>query len=217
MSDDDKIKSLQSRSMQRYIDARIGSAPPNQFNTWAFVREERELMDANNFPALDDLDATWELISSEYGGIVERSADERIAETPLGAFLYYIDCGLYPPPEILLSVQNCFESFLNSGGKYELEDVFFDSDRKKGIGNYAAQKAQYWRYEHLFMCEQGEQRKSTVDSTYKKKSLTENAEYLFDLLGIDDVADIDNFLRGYRRWKKRNGTVVKKNHMKTDT
>jgi hypothetical protein len=183
----------------------------SRYNTWDHVREKRKKIEMQKFPALDYMEEGWQLLSDLNDGILKRDDDERMAGSPLGAFLYCVDLGFYPPPEILLAIQDCFEFYFDSNGKYDLEDIFFNCDKKKGIGNYSAQQAQGWLYQQLYMCEQGERRKSVIDSSYKKKPLADSAESLFDLFNIDDVTDVDNFLRGYRRWKKRNG-IIKKNH-----
>lgn len=172
----------------------------NKHNSWDSVRETREqLTKSEDYPFLDGLEQTWKIIQQDYGSIIKRDDDEGSAETPLNSFMYLVEMGFYPPPEVLLEIFNCFNLYYMAQGSLELEDVFFGK-RKKGIGNHAAQKSQDWIYQHLWMNEQMESIPSIKPKAIKSISLI--ASEMLDHFKLDEL-DLDSFLRGYRRWKSR--------------
>lgn len=166
-------------------------------NTWEFVRQQRRRLTVTEtqHPFLEGLEHTWQKISSDYGQLFQREEDEKFASTPLKALGCLVDMGFYPPPEILLSILACFELYYSSGGEIELEDVFF-GPRKRGVGNNAAALGHDSVYSHFHF------RHSFLEKDNEKQSLAEQAEEMFTFFNLSDV-DIDNFLRGYRRWKER--------------
>jgi hypothetical protein len=181
------------------MDKGEGEMSSNRFNTWGYVREERGRIETHNYPVLESLEETWGGISADYGSLITRDDDERTAETPLNAFLFLIDSGFYPPPEILLAVAQCFEHYQGCAGDVDLEDVFF-GERKKGVGNYAARKSRDFLYRYLWFLETLECMPGKKD--LPKKPLAELADGMFQHFKISEY-DVDSFLRSYRRWKKR--------------
>lgn len=116
-----------------------------QTEAWSRVRHYRErLKDCQNYPVLDGLESSWEVLDSVYDGVVKRADDERVSSTPLSAFFYYVDMGFYPPPEILLALNESYRNYMNAGGNLSLEDVFFGRPKRKA-GNYARREASSFR------------------------------------------------------------------------
>ena len=121
---------------------------------------------------------------------------------PLGVFLYMVDMGFYPPPEILITVADCFQNYLDHNGCIELEEAFFPPTGKR-VRNYAHQKAKGSLYLHFHMTAAMEKRKEEVQKISPKKNLEAIADEFLGKFGIQDAIDVDTFLRNYRRWRKK--------------
>lgn len=179
-------------------------------NSWDHVRNLRKLFeDCENYPVLHSLELSWEELESSYNNqewpdLIKRDADEGISETPLEAFMYYIEMGFYPSPEIMLSIIDAFNMYFAGAGKHTLEDVFFGKE-KKWIGNHAAVRAKDNLYErfHFYI----DLKSHGVDKLgNKKKSMEDMAADFFESMlspKLTENIDIDTFLRNYRRWKVR--------------
>ena len=69
--------------------------------------------------------------------IIKRGeALKNIANSPLTTFFYFIDMGFYPPPELLLTLSECWTSYEAGGGHTSLEQAFLGRSPQKS-GNYA--------------------------------------------------------------------------------
>ena len=104
---------------------------------WRDYLHEHELEDR---PILNSINAQWYALMDttgmtevEYG----RGKGLRfISGSPLGALFYFVDMGIYPPPELLLGLHDAWTRYMGSGGRISMEDAFFGPS-KKGGGNYA--------------------------------------------------------------------------------
>ena len=124
----------------------------------------------------------------------------------------------YPPPEILLVINDQYNHYLENGGSVSLEEAFFGNP--KGRGAYAARRskhsdslyAAFFKAHKLYKSQasQGEflsfiaSRKHL--GTLLDGMLVDGKEVISNpLYGITKREDFDleSFLRGYRRWKKR--------------
>lgn len=156
---------------------------------------------ASEFPVLDGLGCTWKLVESEqtFNGepCIERGADmERVARSPLAALFYMVDMGFYPPPELLLTLLDCWDSYMGSGGRMSLDEAFLGRPVQKS-GNYAKQSsARFARFMRRM--------------EYQKligagKSPTEAAEAVSELIGGRiEPESILREMRKPRRAGKRN-------------
>lgn len=182
----------------------------NQNNTWEVVRANRaKLLNSEDFPVLDGLESSWQHLEDFYNSdagqtIIDRREDERLAESPLKAFTYYIELGFYPPPEIMLAVNDCFSVYNMCCGEIELEEAFFGA-RPKGKGNQAKRSTKGSLFKQFYF-HVGFERVKEKNKNLPPKSLAKIAEEFWDndFLGESegDPPDIDSFLRGYRRWKE---------------
>lgn len=99
--------------------------------------------------ALGTLVNAWEVLHQEFDPDnlwnIERGAQiRRVSGTPLGALTYFLDMGLYPPPELLLTLADCWRTYIENSGKITLDDAFLGKP-KKSSGNYAKQKRTKFR------------------------------------------------------------------------
>jgi hypothetical protein len=190
-------------------------------NTWERVREIRENLISSK-TVLSEMEDDWQLITQSAAMNLKLDEpldpkdplgmrdDEKTSSTPLNAFRYFLDIGLFPPPEILLAIAECFERYFQAEGQLELEEVFFARPRKKRIGNNSAQEARYRLYkafcfshslEHL---EKSHQLKKTGDDTVAEShqvALEPTAEKFLRERGLLDL-EVDSFLRGFYRWRQ---------------
>ena len=146
-----------------------------------------------NYPTLDGLEHSWNLLESDYNqdmpNLIEREKEKY--SSPLSSFMCMVDMGFYPPPEVMLSILDCFQNYENMKGKVSLEEVFFGK-KERGIGNYAARKA---RTEVLSFLD------FNITCNHENKSQYEIAEYVISHLRLED--EPDSLLRQYRRYKKK--------------
>lgn len=144
-------------------------------------------------------------------GLGERRNPKKIAATAVEIFQHYLEMGFIPPPEILLTISDMFKTYFASDGALSLEDVFFGKV-KRGVGNYAARKDsdRLYRDFNFFL---SFKKFSFADQSMTKKAelffldREKDRERLFAIVNVtykqSELPDIDNFLRQYRRWKKR--------------
>lgn len=91
--------------------------------------------------AWDELDSLYQINGEP---IMKRGSDCRAADTPLATLSYYVDMGFYPPPELLLALNDAWQRYITAGGQMTLEEAFF-GPAKKGSGNYAKRKHRRFR------------------------------------------------------------------------
>lgn len=166
-----------------------------------------------DYPVLDGLAASWEVLSEFYGKrsdfpgidddgpLIERYGDS-YSGSPLEAFLFCVEMGFYPPPELVLAVADGFRHYMDAAGDKSLDMAFFGEEHKKKsslsfqakrLGEY---RAFHWFYiANLVRAEQGE---------VEQLSQEELAEDFLksELRPPTHGEDIETFLRGYRRWKE---------------
>jgi len=114
------------------------------------VRTAREVLDnCEGKPVLEELEHAWKLLELEYGTIevfgreqkvVDRASIETFADNRLAALMFSIDCGFYPPPELLMGLWFLWDEYLDAGGSKTLEEVFIGKPKRK-VGNYAGQRS----------------------------------------------------------------------------
>lgn len=97
----------------------------------------QELADSEDYPVLSSLEYLWSVIEPEQR-VVDRK-DVRVADSPLAALMYFIECGFYPPPELLLGLLDTWEAYMGMGGDIDLEEAFFGKPIRKA-GNYSKRK-----------------------------------------------------------------------------
>jgi hypothetical protein len=103
---------------------------------WAAVIKNRNaLRDCENFPILASLEDSWEVLNEFYGGIIRRADEECAAKTPFEALVFHVEMGFYPPPELLLSLLDAYQTYLDAAGKLTLEEVLFERPKRKAGGH----------------------------------------------------------------------------------
>lgn len=191
-------------------------------NTWERVREIREDL-LSNKTVLSEMENSWQLItrssamSLKLDGPIDPNDpigmrdDEKTSSTPLNAFRYFLDIGLFPPPEILLAIAECFERYFQAEGQLELEEVFFSRPRKQRIGNNSAQEARDRLYEsfdltysldYLAKSYQLKKAGDAAGTASLQIALEHSAENFLRERGLHDL-DVASFLRGFYRWQKK--------------
>jgi hypothetical protein len=201
----------------------------NNQNNWNEVKEVRKNFvreDVDKYPYFSGFNYAWDVLcQTVYSGglfdmidpIATRDADEKLNSTPFEAFRHYMGMGTYPPPELLVWLNDAFTTYLMGTGKLELEEVLFGKP-KPSIGNFASRnmKGNDWLYERFYFHISYEAN-TTKHGKTESSTLVEMAEKLFikveqQVNSLDDGStnkfnrpDIETFLRGYRRWKTYNG------------
>lgn len=133
-------KRISAESKARFWRAIVGD-PPGHLDLWVRVHYWRErLKNCGDYPVLSALESAWEHIDSTHGRVMNRQGDKSYGENPFDAFFFWIDAGFYPPPELLLALQDAFAVYEASRGEISLEETFFGPPKRKA-GGFARQKA----------------------------------------------------------------------------
>ena len=122
-------------------------------------------------------------------------------DNPFECFHAYIAMDLVPPPEILICVNKCIGEYLKLGGKISLDQAFF-RDVHKVKTSYSKQKFdEGFNSKYALFRRWIEVRKNKTEAV--GESLYKSAERYLLEVHEDRVSDIDNFLKGFKRWKAR--------------
>lgn len=190
----------------------------NYFNTFEYLKKEiEEQKDYENYPVRSDLEGQYQAIEA-FHGLPVRSSLEDGEMTPLEQFTYLIDCGLYPPPEVMFAVRECFEYHRVAAGRLSLDDVFLEPG-SRGKGTQAKQNARtlemdvfHLLFERAKNRAKNESKKIPTRAEFAELYLNKNPKiqsiYIDDEGNIvgqpsDENTDVDTFLRKYRRWLKK--------------
>ena len=89
-------------------------------------------------PSLNRLENAWAHCASQcdWPAFRDRENADKMAKAPLSALFGYVSVGLFPPPELLLALNDAYESYLGAGGEKTLEEAFFGPVKKRA-GNYS--------------------------------------------------------------------------------
>ena len=106
---------------------------------WERAEEWRErLGDCENYPFLSALKESWEILQEGQPEFMKKLHRSRASDNPITAVMFFIGSGEYPAPELLLTMLDCYNEYLNEEG--DLERIFFGRPKQK-VGNYARQEA----------------------------------------------------------------------------
>jgi len=113
---------------------------------WARIEAARDRLQAAgpDDPIMADFRAAWAQLPERDRKMAEtlfRPARKRTdATAPLNLLFHCIDVGLYPPPEVLLALHQCWRDYLDGAGKVTLETAFIGRPRQR-VGSFAARSA----------------------------------------------------------------------------
>lgn len=168
----------------------------NYYNTWSFVRKFQDDLKNTKNPFIEGLEHSWQVLSEDYNDGFSTALRDNVSDfaaTPLEALVEAVELGYYPSPEVLVAVCRAVDKYMSHRGELELEDVFF-GDKVRSKGNYSGRIGHDSLYRMLWY-------RRTLESN-KDKSISAIAENLFAEFRVETM-DVDNFIRGYRRWKAR--------------
>jgi hypothetical protein len=168
----------------------------------------RELLlaayESNHGYIMESFEDDWKKLEKKYEVI---NRNEHVGRDPLASFMYYVDGGFYPPPEILQCLEKCFRKYWDESGKYSLDEIFFGQKHKRW------DNPSYWRsldhkysFFDSFWVRGRESPKVKVSFKNNEDAAEDflNSPFGHELKGTD----VDTFLRGYRRWKLKLQGVI---------
>ena len=135
--------------------------------------------------ALDQLEVIWKKIANDFAPY---HRDIKAAEDPISEFSYYVEMGKYPPPNIMVDINEGFLNYFEANGNISLDESFFESKHKK-------YKSLSFKQEHLLRYIDFEW--YLYENSFE--NLEDAAESFINKNKIK--TDQDTFLRNYRRWK----------------
>lgn len=155
-----------------------------------------------DIPELFLLEKSWQSLAQESPYTKMEQDREAKYENPFFLFMSFVKGGVYPPPEIMLSLLQCFRLYMDCGGEKSLDEIFFGKPHKK-----KSSKAFEWhqidKYIVFGINFHSKNIPPGTDLNLKGKSLVERAEIYLKWNNKNDTeTDPESFLRGYRRWRK---------------
>ena len=192
-----------------------------EFKEWKKkARQYRE----NEISNSSNVNRSWEE-GNFYGATFPREYYVDDFDSPLESLAdTTIDKDILPPPEIIQIIANQFRYYMMKGGEISLEEAFFGSS--VGRGSYAYRKHHqnglYEDFDRYLGSEADDfgPEKDCIDKSKhgpKKVSQEDVLEHLLStpryfgdvqtnpFYGLEEGADfnVESFLRGFRRWKKK--------------
>lgn len=149
------------------------------------VKEGYIEMNEKQKKALDQLEVAWKKIEEDFAPF---HRDIKAAEDPISEFSYYVEMGKYPPPNIMVDLNEGFLNYFEAKGTKSLDESFFESKHKKF-------KSLSFKQEHLLRYVDFEW--YLYENSFE--TLEDAAESFIFKNKIEK--DQDTFLRNYRRWK----------------
>jgi hypothetical protein len=166
------------------------------YNSWEYVDNIRDRMieEASKNTEYFDMECTWDRINQSDDYQIDRL--EKSASTPLDDFMYTSEFEMYPKPEIIIFLYNCFNRYFYMRGEESLEDIFFGKSNK-GIGNQAAKKHRREAVVHLARLISLEEIGMGFSKSDKKRTDLAVAEEVIEQMKLS--IDPESLLRKYRR------------------
>lgn len=197
-----KDELLQLLNSEAYLDTRLD-------NTNAKADLYRSALEAsyeNDFPdQLSNLERIWKRIETDSIFSKENRGKPPFL-SPILNFRFSMMMGIYPPPEILLCILNCFDRYLEKEGHISLDEAFFGRKYTKkssqaflgGKSNMYTMFKEFYVKTH-FCCED---LKGKSEVELAKRFIKNHPKLKLKKVGIDDY-DPETFLHGYRRWLRK--------------
>ena len=181
----------------------------HQKNNWEFLSKVYE--DYQNFPGtyrplrlLNDVYKNMYPNSEQ--ALVGRGGEARIGNSsPLETLTLLVGSGVYPPPELLIWLDECFSYYFDAEGDVSLEHIFFGREKPR-IGNASRRSARTSFYSGFSSVIRVEEYKAQMEGR-TVRSMSELAEeYLNSHWSAlkhlkDKELDSESFLRSWRRWQ----------------
>ncbi|KPW00537.1 MULTISPECIES: hypothetical protein [unclassified Pseudoalteromonas] len=150
-----------------------------------------------NEQTINELEEAWEYLNKHFYSELNLERDRPlVSEDPLGKLAYFMELGIYPPPELLLKISEIYEVYMLQAGKVDLEESFYGKPIK-GIGNFSGREAKKQDVKFLEMTLSME----AISNEKKKRSQYEVAEEYLRAKGSDE--DPEHLLRKLRRYRNK--------------
>jgi hypothetical protein len=183
---------------------------PDELNNSSYCQAIFDDIKSGEDHYLNHLESQYQAVISQldldtYSGLIGRGSSIGFGnktKNVLDVLHEMLSYGLYPPPELLLCISDCYTAYLNAEGKVNLEALLTRVKPRKGKGNYAkrgAIKLNYEYFEEVFNISVGA---SYPDGTVIYENQTQAAEDYLRSIGRDDT-DPESFLRAWRAWRGR--------------
>jgi hypothetical protein len=167
-------------------------------NTWEYVDPIREEMIEEANSEYFNMEHVWQRINDSEEYQIDRHS--KLSTTPLDDFLHSSEAEMYPKPEIIIFLSDCFNRYFEMEGKESLEDIFFGK-KKRGVGNHSAQKSRDKAIYHLSLSKALEEIEIKFSKPNEnKRTDLELAEELVEKMKLK--IDPESLSRKYRRYVK---------------
>lgn len=186
-------------------------------NSWRWVDRVLDDIetDTEKYPWKVFMEELWQRNCSEknrdkLSAVIPDRREIRFETSPVESLQFWRSLPSYPPPEVLMAIEDAFAVYFRAEGRLSLEEVFF-GPVKKGVGNYAARKAaenqDYATFDHYvesfpyrYPELKGASQIAMLEKFFEHKRLISKN---FEDSEADMNIDLDSFMKGYRRWRKR--------------
>lgn len=178
-----------------FVDLRELEMTPNTIEYSSKYQEAtKAAYELDDYPVLAMLETTWKSIEEDSPLLgIERERLKSNYDSPLSCFMFNVDTGHYPPPEIMLSLLHCFQLYFAHGGEKSLDEIFFGRPHKKKSSDAFTDFTDKKYATFHFFYESA--------TRLNGKSMTDKAEEFLRCSPFsNENIDPESFLRGYRRY-----------------
>ncbi|MEW4534777.1 hypothetical protein [Vibrio paracholerae] len=150
--------------------------------------------------AISSLNEAWEFLLDEfYTDFEHQLTSTTFGNDLLGALTFCLEAGIYPPPQLLLSIAENYEIYMASKGELSLEEVFYGRPERSS-GNYSSRSnkqsdVRFLDVELMF-------HESQFDHRPKRSKIEIAEEHLIRQGSEKDPESLLRKLRRYRASKK---------------
>lgn len=174
---------------------------PNSNEFTNFYREIcKSAYAVDDYPTYAGLEFTWKKIEKEFS-LLKDDRENNKFDSPLSYFMYMVEGGFYPPPEVMLALLNCFENYYQHKGKKSLDECFFGRKHKSksSPAYYKSLESKYTLFHSLWASKKIRKNGQSLQSLEKLAEDFLSTPFAVQHKGVD----VDTFLKGYQRAKKK--------------
>ncbi len=170
----------------------------------AFKKFVTESATRNPLGSAANMEGLWSKLTNESLDYAETRVNG-LSQTPVEIFVRFVSNGLYPSPEVMLCIAECFEEYLHEGGSISLDEAFYGTaHKKKSSAAFNFKNEKIFSKFDMFLLGAELNKEGIKIGNYPDGAQTEIAEKFLSMIGgRESHIEPSSFLRKYQRWKQK--------------
>jgi hypothetical protein len=170
----------------------------------AFRKFVTESATANPLGPAANMEGLWSKLTNEFSDYAETREND-LSQTPVEEFTRLVSIGLYPSPEVMLCITECFEEYLHEGGSISLDEAFYGTaHKKKSSAAFDYKNEKIFSKFDMFLHGAKLNKMGIKIGNYPTGAQSEIAEKFLAIIGgRESHIEPSSFLRKYQRWKQK--------------